>query len=215
MKIEESLIKQIKISALERLDPITIIVEDVAHGKAHVTIKCYDKSWTSYWGAMGGSVKDFFTRCNVHYLVNCFDRGISPTTDEKDVHEMTKTFHKKIRELILEKRRDEYISKIEARGLWNHLDYIRFYNVIPEHDHECFSWNIDSWDFISEYWSKLFHYENYWSGESEEFQYWLWENVPFVYERNHEYDYLCRIVEVVKKVLSEEEVSDKNIKDFK
>jgi len=204
MKIEESLIKQIKVLDIERLDPITIIVEDVACGKANVTIKCFDKSWTSYWGAMGGSVKDFFSRVNVGYLVNCFDRGISYETDEKDVHEMTKTFNKKIREFILERRREEYITKEVAKGLWDHLDHVRFENVIPEHDHECFSWNIDSWNFISEYWSKLFYYENYWSSESEEFQQWLWDNVPFVYERNHEYDYLCRIVEVVKKVLSED-----------
>ena len=85
MKIEESLIKQIKVSDIERLDPIIIIVEDVACGKANVTIKCFDKSWTSYWGAMGGSVKDFFSRVNVGYLVNCFDRGIRSETDEKDV----------------------------------------------------------------------------------------------------------------------------------
>jgi len=204
MKIEESLIKQIKVSDLDRLDPITIIVEDIAEGKANVTIKCFDKSWTSYWGAMGGDVKDFFSRCNVGYLVNCFDRGISPETDDKDVNEMTKTFHKKMRELILERRREEYISKEVAKGLWDHLDHIKFENVIPEYDHECFSWNIDSWNFRSEYWSKLFHYESDWISESEDFQYWLWENVPFVYERNHEYDYLCRIVEVVKKVLSED-----------
>ena len=116
MKIEESLMKQIKVSDLERLDPITIIVEDIAEGKANVTIKCFDKSWTSYWGAMGGDVKDFFSRVNVGYLVNCFDRGIHEETDEKDVDEMAKTFHKKIRELILERRREEYITKEVAKG---------------------------------------------------------------------------------------------------
>ena len=204
MKIEESLIKQIKVSDIERLDPIIIIVEDVACGKANVTIKCFDKSWTSYWGAMGGSVKDFFSRVNVGYLVNCFDRGIRSETDEKDVHEMTKTFNKKIRELILEKRRDEYISKVEARHLWDHLYHVKFENVIPEHDHECFSWNIGRWDFMSTCWKDLFYYEDVYDEKSEEFQQWLWDNVPFVYERNHEYDYLCRIVEVVKKVLSED-----------
>lgn len=205
MKIEESLIKQIKVSDIERLDPITIIVEDITYGKANVTIKCYDKSWTSYWGAMGGSVKDFFSRVNVGYLVNCFDRGIRSETDEKDVHEMTKTFHKKMRELILEKRRDECISKGVARELWDEIEEINFSKVIPEHDHECFSWEINHWTVSSTLWSELFYYEDTIFSQSEEFQQWLWDNVPFVYERNHEYDYLCRIMEVVKKVLSEED----------
>lgn len=204
MKIEESLIKQIKVSDLERLDPITIIVEDIAEGKANVTIKCFDKSWTSYWGAMGGDVKDFFSRCNVPYLVNCFDRGIREETDEKDVNEMSKTFNKKMRELILERRREEYITKEVAKKLWDHLNYIRFSEIVPEHDHECFSWNISHWMFSSTAWHDLFYYEDVFDEKSEDFQQWLWGNVPFVYERNHEYGYLCRIVEVVKKVLSED-----------
>ena len=37
----------------------------------------------------------------------------------------------------------------------------------------------------------------------EEFQQWLWDNVPFQYEPNHEYEYLSRIVAVVKEVLEE------------
>lgn len=204
MKIEESLIKQIKVSDIERLDPITIIVEDIACGKANVTIKCFDKSWTSYWGAMGGSIKGFFSRVNVGYLVNCFDRGISPRTDEKDVYEMTKTFNKKTRELILEKRREEYLTKESALLLWQEVDNIRFEDIVPEYDHESFSWKVDHWSVRYEVWKELFYYDCHYTSRSEEFQQWLWDNVPFVYERNHEYDYLCRIVEVVKKVLSEE-----------
>lgn len=215
MKIEESLIKQIKVSDLERLDPITIVVEDVAYGKAHVTIKCYDKSWTSYWGAMGGSVKDFFSRVNVGYLVNCFDRGISSTTDEKDIESMEKVFHQKMKQRILEERREVYLIKESARMLWEELENINFEQIVPEYDHECFSWKLDHYTVNTTIWNMLFDYDCIIEDKSEDFQYWLWENVPFVYERNHEYDYLCRIVEVVKKVLSEEEVSDKNIKDFK
>ena len=84
MKVVESNVKSYKVTELENLDPITIMVEDFGEGRAEVTIKIYGESWTSYWGSMGGSVKEFFTRTNVQYLVNCFERGIRATSDVKD-----------------------------------------------------------------------------------------------------------------------------------
>lgn len=205
MIIDKSLVTQIKVTNLERLDPITIIVEDIAEGQASITIKCFDKSWASYWGSMGGSVKDFFSRCNVGYLVNCFDRGIRSETDEKDVEAMQEIFNKKIREYILEQRREFYLPKEDTRKLWNEVDNVSFEDIIPEHDHECFSWNIEHYSVDNSIWRLLFDYKYELLDESGKFQQWLWDNVPFVYERNHEYDYLCRIVGVVKKVLSGEE----------
>lgn len=105
MKIEESLVKKIYVSEIDSLDPITILVEDFGEGHAEVIIKCWDKSWIAYWGAMGGDVKEFFSRVNVSYLVNCFDRGIRSESDEKDVYAMKETFEQKIKEYILERRR--------------------------------------------------------------------------------------------------------------
>ncbi len=205
MKIEHKLVKSIKVSELDSLDPIEILISEYGEGSADVTIKCYGESWTSYWGSMGGNVKEFFTRTNVGYLVNCFERGIRADSDVKDTSAMQETFRKKMREYILYRRREEYILPEDARKAWDEVDNIDMEVISPEHDHECFNWNVDHWTVESSAWKVLFG--GYGIGDEyyeEEFSQWLWENVPFEYEPNHNYNYLCRIVEVVRKVIMEE-----------
>lgn len=204
MKVTKSLVESILVEDIPSLDPVTILVNNLGEGQAEVTIKCYDKSWTSYWGSMGGTVEDFFSRVNIDYLVNCFDRGIRSESDEKDTNSMEETFRKKMREYILDRRREEYILKEDARAAWESVESIDMEAIAPEHDHECFGWSVDHWTVESSVWKPLFggscgdddYYE-------EDFSQWLWENVPFEYEPNYEYKYLCRIVEVVKKVLED------------
>tara|TARA_R100000541_G_C1897352_1_gene83929 strand:- start:3415 stop:4038 length:624 start_codon:yes stop_codon:yes gene_type:complete len=204
MKVTKSLVESILVEDIPRLDPVTILVNNLGEGRAEVTIKCYDKSWTAYWGSMGGSVEEFFSRVNVGYLVNCFDRGIRSESDEKDTDAMREVFVKKIRKFILEKRRESYILKEESRNAWDEVDIINMYCVAPEHDHECFNWDVGHCSVDPNIWKPIFGGycmdDEYYK---EEFQQWLWDNVPFEYEPNYEYKYLCRIVEVVKKVLEE------------
>ena len=205
MKVVESKVKSYKITELESLDPITIMVEDFDEGSAEVTIKIYGESWTAYWGSMGGNVKEFFTRTNVQYLANCFERGIRADSDVKDTCAMQATFRKKMREYILSERREGYILKEDARKAWDEIDNIDMEAISPEHDHECFGWSVDHWTVESSAWKPLFGGcmdDDYYEGE---FSQWLWDNIEFQYEPNHQYNYLCRIVEVVKKVLMEAE----------
>ena len=199
MIVQESLVKKLYITELDRLDPVTILVEDYGDGRSEVIIKCYDQSWTSYWGSMGGSVKYFFSRVNVNYLVNCFSRGIRPTTDNIDKHKMSKVFEQKIRTKIKEERYNGRLNKKDARLLWDSVDAIDFESIVPEHDHECFNWDMDHWSVDYNIWSKLFYDTDH---TLSEFEQWLWENIEFEYENNYEYDYLYRIVEVVKDVLT-------------
>lgn len=209
MKIVESSIKSYKATELENLDPITIMVEDFGEGSAEVTIKIYGESWTSYWGSMGGSVKDFFTRTNVPYLVNCFDRGIRATSENVDKSAMKEVFESKIKTLIKEQRYDQWLTKEDARLLWNNIDTLDFESIVPEHDHECFNWDMDHWSVDYDIWRKLFY--NHMDYSLSEFNQWLWDSIEFQYEPNHQYNYLCRIVEVVKKVLMETTEDDHNL----
>ncbi len=205
MKIEHKLVKSIKVSGLDSLDPIEILISEYGEGAADVTIKCYGESWTSYWGSMGGNVKEFFTRTNVSYLVNCFERGIRADSDVKDTSAMQETFRKKMREYILYRRREDYILKEDARKAWDEIDNIGMEDISPEHDHECFNWNIEHWSVEGRVWKPIF--AGYCMDDEyykEEFQQWLWDNVPFEYEPNHNYNYLCQIVEVVRKAIMEE-----------
>lgn len=203
MKIVESSIKSYKVTELDNLDPITIMVEDLGEGRAEVTIKIYGESWTAYWGSMGGTVKEFFTRTNVTYLVNCFDRGIRATSDIVDKSTMRDVFEDKIKSKIKEERYNCWLTKEDARLLWDNIDILDFESIVPEHDHECFNWDMDHWSVDYNAWSKLFYSSDVY--DLEEFNQWLWENVEFQYEPNHQYNYLCRIVEVVKRVLMEVE----------
>lgn len=203
MKVVESNVKSYKVTELENLDPITIMVEDFGEGSAEVTIKIYGESWTAYWGSMGGNVKEFFTRTNVQYLVNCFDRGIRSTSENVDKTAMKAVFKAKMKTMIREQRYEHRLTKEDARLLWNNIDTLDFESIVPEHDHECFNWDVDHWSVDYNIWRKLFYgFNNYDLGE---FNQWLWGNIEFQYEPNHQYNYLCRIVEVVKKVLMETE----------
>jgi len=68
MNIVESTVLKLEITDLPRLDPIRVYLEDYAPGKGRITISCYDAAWVGYWGAMGCSITEFFTRSGAEYL---------------------------------------------------------------------------------------------------------------------------------------------------
>lgn len=67
-----------------KLDPITVMIQDIAPGQGRITITCYDQSWTSSWGAMGAdrTVRRFFIAVDSGYLVSCLQSGTSRPDDE-------------------------------------------------------------------------------------------------------------------------------------
>lgn len=53
-----------------RLDPITVVLNDVGPGAGMLIIECYGVAWSAYWGGMGDSKIDEFLRsCNPGYIV--------------------------------------------------------------------------------------------------------------------------------------------------
>lgn len=69
MKIEESTVKKLSLTELDRLDPVTVILEDFKPGHGKIIIECYGEAWASYWGAMGDrGIAEFVRSCDVHYL---------------------------------------------------------------------------------------------------------------------------------------------------
>jgi len=71
MLIRKSEVTKIVLAELDRLDPVTLIMEDFGPGQGKLTIDCYGKAWTAYWGGMGdeGIVK-FIHTANVDYIAN-------------------------------------------------------------------------------------------------------------------------------------------------
>lgn len=69
MKIECTQVTKLVLSELDRLDPVAVIAEDIGPRQGKITITCYGKSWTAYWGGMGNStISDFFCSCDEHYI---------------------------------------------------------------------------------------------------------------------------------------------------
>jgi hypothetical protein len=69
VKASTSTIQKITLTEIDRLDPITVLIDDMAVGRGSITICCFGKAWTAYWGAMGDSrIVDFFLNSDVQYI---------------------------------------------------------------------------------------------------------------------------------------------------
>ena len=70
MKVETGTVTILRISEVPRLDPIRVTLDNGDLGKGRITIDCYNKAWSSYWGAMGDrTVEQFFVDCGNDYLI--------------------------------------------------------------------------------------------------------------------------------------------------
>ncbi len=84
MKIEQSMTKKLVLTNLERLDPVTVFIEDFEPGKGRITMCCYGQSWTSYWGGMSGDdIATFFCRAPDDYLVDNLSKVKARASDRK------------------------------------------------------------------------------------------------------------------------------------
>lgn len=111
MNIEQSHATKIRLTELERLDPITVYLEDFEHGKGKITVECYGKSWSAYWGAMGDTIAGFFAKAPKEYIAGNFGVHVS-TRPDFDALEVI------MKKRAVELRREGYISKRSARGIY-------------------------------------------------------------------------------------------------
>lgn len=55
----------------DRLDPVRVYVEQTSERSGRMTVQCYTKAWTAYWGNMGNcSLEKFVFGCNNCYVVD-------------------------------------------------------------------------------------------------------------------------------------------------
>lgn len=78
LKIEQSTVTKLVITGAPRLDPITVFLEDLAPCKCKITVSCWGKSWTAYWGGMwdGLNIGQFFCELNTSYIIGYFDQAM-------------------------------------------------------------------------------------------------------------------------------------------
>lgn len=175
MILTETTVRQIKVAGIlesHRLDPIDITLENFEPGKGRITIRCWSRVFSAYWGSMGGkSVEDFFCSCEEGYLSSSLAGGIRP-----DMYSETVTAEK-AKEEILRRRRDFgggyrssalSIDKDRARDLWNSIG-----DAVDKHQRKVL---IEAYDD-----------EEWWCHQHR--------------EPNPDHTHLCRIITTVQEAL--------------
>jgi len=76
MKIKDITPKAFVITA-PRLDPVTVILNDVDPGRGQLILECFGCAWSAWWGAMGDGydLRRFLLSVSVGYVTNCLIRG--------------------------------------------------------------------------------------------------------------------------------------------
>jgi len=127
MKIETSKVTMLRITDVPRLDPIRVTLDNGELGKGRITIECYSKAWSSYWGAMADrSVEQFFVDCDNGYLISNLAQGLDSSKFcgyqlEKDVTSK-----------VLNMRRSRRITNEEARDLYGRAIDLHYCNSLNE-----------------------------------------------------------------------------------
>lgn len=179
MKIESSKATKLLISEVVNLDPITVFLEDYEPGKGKITVSCWGKSWTAYWGGMSGDdVATFFCRVDTHYIIGYFAPQLHSTRFSGTA------LVEKAKRVVLDCRRGRTanhhpysMDRDEARQLFDRIeDDLRH---VEREDH-CWSHT----DLLS----ALFGDE------------W-WHDADEATEPNPDYGYLERIITAVQEAL--------------
>lgn len=117
MKIECSSVKKIHLSDIEKLDPITVYLEDSGVGKGKITIECHGESWSAYWNAMGDiTISQFVTSCNEQYLAQNLS-SIKESIDDLDAWQGV------MKKRVVKDRREGTLSAADARDLIDRINH--------------------------------------------------------------------------------------------
>jgi hypothetical protein len=124
MNVERSQVTKLTITGAHRLDPITAFLEDLGPNQGKMTVECWGRSWSAYWGGMGGTLTDFLRRVSVDYLAGCFARGPAINSSVYDPEKLEATLK---REVLKERRAYlSSISKAKARAMWEEIEGMDF-----------------------------------------------------------------------------------------
>lgn len=119
MKITTTQVTKHLLTELERLDPVSVICENMGVGRGKITIERFGDSWSHYWGSMGNqyTLEMFFLEASDDYLAGKLCRG---REWEPDWEGLTK----KIRRQVIATRRSGNIDKSNAREYYDDARFI-------------------------------------------------------------------------------------------
>ncbi|KRP74608.1 hypothetical protein [Pseudomonas lactis] len=175
--VERSTVTKLVITGAPQLDPVTVFLEDLAPRKGKITVSCWGKSWTAYWGGMwdGLNIGQFFCELNAGYVIGYFDQAMSPRQFSGEA------LANKVQAAVLKDRRRDEHGQYEARELFTEAEHLRESPSI-DHLHGAHS----------ELMHKIFGDE------------W-WHLANDATEPNPDYAYLERIIHAVQQALRQEQ----------
>lgn len=143
MKTTLSDVRKLRITEIDNLDPITVILEDFEPGRGKIIIECFGESWTAGWYAMGDrTIAEFFISCDNYYLGNKLSRMSPKINDEEALVPDAK-------KSILTMRLEGEIDSATARDLYDRVcaydgcghefmaDHNLLYEVYGDDWHHC------------------------------------------------------------------------------
>jgi len=122
MKINKAKVIKLHITDImesHRLDPITVILEDIGPRQGKIIIECYGQSWSAYWGGMGdNTISEFFCSCDNGYLIGNLAPSLRPTVDDYD------NLDKWLKSGIISSRRNHEMSAGDAKDTWDDVELL-------------------------------------------------------------------------------------------
>lgn len=96
-------------SAPRRLDPVTAYLDDIEPGKGTLTVRCWDRAWTCYWGGMGEglSISQFLRTVDAGYVANCLVRGNRSVITNRAAERREEAYLLRIAEALIDAIRTE------------------------------------------------------------------------------------------------------------
>ncbi|MCF5025133.1 hypothetical protein [Pseudomonas lurida] len=177
LQVERSTVTKLVITGAPNLEPITVFLEDLAPCKGKITVNCWGKSWTAYWGGMweGLNIGQFFCELNTGYIIGYFDQAMRPRQFSGDA------LANKVQTTVLNDRRKGELGQDEARELFTEAEDLR---ESPSIDH--------------------LHGAHYCLMKTLLGDEW-WHLTDDATEPNPDYAYLERIIRVVQQALRQEQ----------
>lgn len=118
MIIDTKQVTQLIIKDVPRLDPITVTLEDLAPRKGKITVECYGKAWSAFWGGMGDqTIAQFFQSVSSDYIAGNFDSSIRGMMVDSD------SIKEGCFKQVVKDRKERDLSKEEARELFDEIEW--------------------------------------------------------------------------------------------
>lgn len=170
---------KITLTNLDKLDPVTVFLEEFSSRQGRIVIHCWGKAWAVFWPAMGDrGIARFFVDSDNPYLVKNLDSELKQEINDYEA------LHLLLVKKVIEKLSGDDLSE----------DDVYYFESVKS------ALNNDKATFCDD------REAEFWCHENTEYLYSLlgdewWDHIPK--KSNHEYQYLCRIIDVVRDGLKE------------